>query len=133
MGFSWSDTITASSTKVLATHISQAKTAIDGERTKRGLAGASWARTPAAGDLINQGGAGTPDYLDLRVALDAAYDRNYCFTHLATHNATYLTTHYSANNASNLNYLVAHNFGHNGKVKCFGNISRIPLKKLCII
>jgi hypothetical protein len=127
MPFSWSETIVQGSTMIKASHISELKTNIDIERVARALPGYSWTRTPAINSIIQQGSAGSsPDFYDLRTALDQTYDRNYCMTHLATHystylsnhNTNYLSTHYSSNLASHQSTYLSSNYSY-----CGGNYS----------
>jgi len=116
MSFSWSETITASTTRIKSTHVSELKTNIDTERIFRGLSGYSWTRTPGVLSQIKQTGSWpstNPDFHDLRTAANQAYDENYCHTHLATHYTTYLSTHYTSDNASNYTHC-ASNYSYCG-------------------
>jgi hypothetical protein len=113
MAFSWAETITANVTKPKASHISELKTNINTERAARALGGYAWTRTPVIYDRIRQDAtADTPDFLDLRKALNQAYDNNYCVGHYTTHQISNLGTHYITHNSSNLAYCPS-NYGTN--------------------
>ena len=86
MSYSWTDVITAGATISKATHHVELHTNIDDVRSKVGLAGYAWSKTPSQyTDKIE-----SIDYTQIRTALDDAKDENYCHTHNATHYPGYL-------------------------------------------
>ena len=66
MGFSWSETITANTTNIKVSHITELQTNINIDRIQVGLAGFTWSHVPSMYDVILT----TPDLLELRTALD---------------------------------------------------------------
>ena len=108
MSYSWTDVITAGATISKATHHVELHTNIDDVRSKVGLAGYAWSKTPSQyTDKME-----SIDYTQIRTALDDAKDENYCHTHNATHypgylnddNGTYYGSHYPGYDATNQIY-----------------------------
>jgi hypothetical protein len=111
MSFTWVETITAKVTKVKLSHLTELRVNINTDRSNTGLGAYSWATTPTVGSKIL-----ASHFLELRTALDASYDNNYCHTYqsgyLSAQNASNLTAEHSNNYAycsGNYAYYSSHN------------------------
>lgn len=97
MPYTWSETITKNVTTVKASHVTELHSNIDTERIRRGLGAASYTQTP----LQHTNKTLNVDISEMRTALDATKDADYCHTHYLTHNGNDLSAHKSANYGSN--------------------------------
>ena len=112
MSFSWAETITAKVTKRKLSHLTELRTNINTDRSNTGLGAYSWATSPAVKDQVL-----AAHFLELRTALDASYDNNYCHS--------YYSGNLSAQHASNYSYCSATNSyygGNYGGYYCKGKV-----------